>query len=358
MSALSNVLKYPELYFDSEASRRAYAQEQMEKSQNLELVQLFDDLESSDETVVQQAEQKIKNMQRIDYPFHSLVLDSFPLWPVDEAALKEIALKPEAHPLRQQRAFHACSYLVTHFREEGFQAATTLAAQKMRSDDEKTQIEGLKYFTLLLRRYQPELLQEELLLAIGIANRIAGSEESWLVASSFFASLVENGKIEDVAQLKDTIPALCASENSTEVHMGFTISDKITTKRTKLNSIPLSGARSLCASDSEHNRGQGFSLFWRLLSWSPDETIDPLLDALEAESLRENPIIASISRLKELAGHKFSNLMVASGEAIKARAEQDAPLLIKILSALAACKNNYIVEEALKLKALVEERTY
>ena len=347
---------------DNRSTRQILLRELQErgKEQNPQLVSLFDQLKSQDQLTVQKAEEEIRYLQDQQVSFHTIVLHSFPLWPVDASALKQIALdqSESRHPLLRERAFHACSYLVTHCSREGYEAAAILASKKMRSEDETVQEEGFKYFVLLLNQWQPQLSQDDLVIAVLIGKKICMTDQ-WIETSQFFEMLVKHGREADVALLKNTVIDLCASDNSHAFYVGRNICDLIVNNHhnsANLVAISLEAAILMCTSEVPFRRSQSLDLFWSLLRWTPASTIDPLLQALEVESQRKNPEIRILGRLDELAGHDFSNLSQNTKEVVLQRAKKDAPALLRILTNLSTCDSPYVQQQALKLKQTVETR--
>ncbi len=347
---------------DDRSTRQILLRELQEhgEEQNLQLVSLFDQLKSPDELAVRKAEEGIKYLQDQQISFQTIVLHSFPLWPVDASALKQIALdqSESRHPLLRERAFHACSYLVTHGRREGYETAAILASKKMRSENETIQEEGFKYFVLLLNQWQPQLSQDDLVLAISIAKKICMTDQ-WVETSHFFETLVEHGREADVALLKNTALDLCTSDNFHAFYVGRNICNLIINNhhnRADLVAISLQAAISMCTSENSYRRSKGLDLFWHLLRWTPTSTIDPLLQALEIESQRKDPEISTLGMLNELAGHDFSNLFHSTKEVVLQRAKEDAPTLLRILTNLSTCDSPYVQRRALKLKETVETR--
>ena len=328
-------------------------------NQNSQFVNLFDQLESPDELTVQKAEEEIKYLQD-ELSFETIVQDSFPIWPIDASALKQIALdqSESKHPLLRERAFHACNYLVTHGYKEGYETAAILASKKMRSEDETVQKEGFKYFVLLLNQWHPQLSQDDLVLAISIAKKLCMTDQ-WVKTGHFFEMLVTHGQEADVALLKNTPLDLCASDNSHAFFVGHDICNLIVNNRhncADLVAISLQAAVSMCDSEDPYRRNQGLNLFWSLLRWSPASTINPLLQALEIESKRKRPQMGILGRLNELAGHDFSNLFHSTQEVVLQRAKEDAPALLRILTNLSTCDFPYFQQQALKLQQTVETR--
>ncbi|MBS0620766.1 MAG: hypothetical protein JSS61_04835 [Verrucomicrobia bacterium] len=330
--------------------QRLRGHEIYENQQIPALVDLFNRLKSDDPQIVKTAEGQIKELEGQQISFHYLALHSFPLWPIDALALKQIALDEadSGHPLVRERALIACGYLFLHGYSEGREAAAILSAKKMRNEDETVQQDGFKYFSLLLGKWRPTLPPEDLVLAISIAEKICESDR-WCDASSFFRTLVERGQKADVALLRETALNLCASENSHAYYIGDEICEKIIEKRSKeqdLVRISLEAIISMCGSKEGYRRGKAFSLFWSLLERCPELAIEPLLNALEEESKRKNPQIAALMRVDQLVRHQVSGLTSRS----------DDPQLLRILTNLSNCDSPYIQKEAEKLKQIVESR--
>jgi hypothetical protein len=348
-----------QLFSDIERQALLNTLQGLGEKQNTQLVRLLDQLSSQDEGEVRQAEEEIRYFQEQDVTFHTIVLHSFPIWPIDYLALNQIAVdqSESRHPILRQRAFYACSYLVSQTPKLGYEIAAVLASKKMHSDEEAIQIEGLKYFIILLKQMDPQLTQDDLALAISIAKKISVTAR-WLVASTFFEELVKNGKVDDVAQIKNTVLDLCGSDDAHAQHIGRTICKAIVLRHHKhanLVEISLQAAISMCASEDQFKRGEGLDLFWLLLRWSPELTMDPLLQALEIESKRNKPMACIVVRLEELAGHDFSNLFHSAEVVILQRAKNDAPTLLRILTNLSTA-DAYFQEKALTFKQAIEKR--
>ena len=234
------------------------------EKQNPQLVSLFDQLKSPDELTVRKAEKEIKYLQHQQLSFQTIVLHSFPLWPVDASALTQIALdqSESSHPLLRERAFHACHYLTTNRYREGYETAAILASKKMQNGDETVQKEGFKYFVLLLNQWHPQLSQDDLVSAISIAKKISTTNQ-WVEASHFFEMLVQRGEEADIALLKNTALDLCASDNLNAFFVGHNICNLIVNNHHNcagLVAIPLQVAISMCNFEEPYRRSQGLDL--------------------------------------------------------------------------------------------------
>ena len=324
------------------------------RQQISQVTYLFDRLNSPDELTVQKSEEKIQYLLQQGISFQEVATHSLPTCPLDPEAIKQIALgQSEArHPLLKKRAAEACRYLLENSHVQGCKIAVAVASKKMRSSEESSQQEGLDYMALALKSYwRPKLLQEDILLAISIAKKLCATNRP-SDAHDFFASLVSHGQREDVEQFKDTLLDLCASDDRAKLEVGFDICHQIAKQGKKINlmEIPLSIATSTCANENELRKEHGWRLFRTLLKKDCVLTIDPLLQAMEAESKQKVPLKDLLFRLEELViGYSFFYTSCNKREPILQK-------LMQILSNLSTCDDEWLQKQALKLKAEVAKQ--
>lgn len=325
-----------------------------------ELVDLFDRLGSSDPLIVQKANEEIEILKKQDFCLDTILRCSLPLNDIQK--LKAIAVNDaySTHSLLQDRALRACQRLMWTLFDDSYAAGHTtaalLASDMMENADEEVQKRGLEYFTLLFNDRHRAPAQSDLVLAIGIAERACAINPWDPIAHRLFNGIVKHGNEDAIRQLQTTLLDLCSSDNDQAVGAGFSICEKIAWERPDLAAIPLQAAISACDSWwNPYQQSRGFDLFWTLLYWNPELVMPPLLQALEKAS--KNPPIGMFQRLKELAGHDFSNLSATAKKVILKRAITDAPALWLILTNVCASSGSaHLRQEAQQLKELVEQR--
>ncbi len=323
-----------------------------------ELVSLFRDLESADPIVAEEATATLNFLEANGHTLHHLVLHSLPLWPCNYAAIQRIALDSanSENSTARERAFIACKYLVTHRQDEGFEAATALAAQKLRNENADIRLEGLRYFTMLLERFKPDLPEEDLEAAIQVATQVHPTED-WLKATHFFDLLIKNGESNDILKAKQAFLDGCDSNYP----IAFKQCEKIVTdhhNNDDLMAIPLKAAVSGAESEDNFLHQQSLDLFWLLIGWRPELSIDKLVDALLLESNRQNPCIQILSRLNEVTGKNLENQTIACRNVVEERLRHNnhSAKLLQILDNLSRCNSPYERKQALEIKAYLENK--
>jgi len=328
-----------------------------------DLVSMFAEIESNNPDVAKNANDTLKYLlDNSDFNFHSLVLKSFPIWPVDVPALEAIALKESEsnNPIIRKRAEFACNYLFsTNGREVGFATATSLASKKLRDPDEKVQQEGLRYFQMLVECYRSALPKEDLLIAIEVASKMFSKKEVevWVKANAFFKTLIEKGKEEDVLEIRQFIHAACTSE----IASVYNLCDKLVTRTGDGNatdriSIVLEAMSTGNASESMHIRGEALKLAWRLLCFFPGLSLDAVVQSILIESRRESPGIQIFARIKEVAGLDYSNQASSLEKVVNARFKEYSEILFEALTNLSSCDDAFMRKEAAKIKEKLEQR--
>lgn len=315
----------------------------------VELPKLFSDLESQDPKVVDFAQKVLDLLLEKKVELHSTTLSSFPLWPVDAAAIKKIALEQYSsnNPLLRKRALNACSYLVTCGHKEGFEVAALLAKKNLNDPDEKIQHEGFEYFKLLLQKSKPDLCDEDFALAIGLASKMyLSGTELWQNTTRFFDLLIKNCKEKDILKIKPFIIKAVSYEKNHFVWEW--INRIITNHHTNKNlvSIAIEAAENGIVCESPYIRDEVFTLLWRLLSWAPEQSLETALKCILIESKQKEPGIGMIQRMWELLGQNCESHTAGFIYFMEKNRQNYAPSLREAVNNLSNSNSPYAKQQA------------
>lgn len=320
-----------------------------------EVVALFEELESADPEIAENAKKKLELLKEQGFTSDTLIMCSLPYSPHDAQKLGEIALNnsKSSDPLLQERAFQACKYLVSHHLELGNKAAVDLAHEMMHSNDAGVQKRGIEYFTLLFMRRGSVVAEDDLALAIGIAK--AHASDPWGPTTPFFKAMVLNGTTKEVLRLGVTLLMLSNSNIQEEADVGLKICEEIARWRPDAIKIALAAAKMACGSENQENQISGLGIFKSLFFWRPEHAIEPLIEALKNPA--KTPHASILQLLTPLADHSSRLLTVKMSVVVVPRAVQDAPKLLAILEDVYNnAKPAYIKNEAQRLVGLVQAR--
>ena len=234
--------------------------------------------------------------------------------------------------------------------------AELLASNKLRDPDAAKQAAGLEYFSMLLSRSQA-IPQEDLELAIHAASTLyASTPDLHPKAHTFFKSLIEFGKPDEILKIKQALLSAC---NSRESYQAYWLCNLIAQKYhyyEDLCTIPLEAACVGSASQKSAIRCYAFSLFSNLLLWAPKKSLSLLIEIIVQESQSPDPYREVLDILQQLVEYGHSQQTNEMKAFVSDRMREEAPVLLTAVANLSKCKIAGIKQQALMLKPRVEAK--